>query len=78
MKHVMEWTFCKPTCHRSHFLKDGAQEDQQPKNEQVKKQESREIEVEGDIAKPEFMATKSMVDYAPAEISASNKLKKYN
>ena len=51
-------------------FKDGAQEDQQPKNEQVKKQESREIEVEGDIAKPEFMATKSMVDYAPAEISA--------
>ena len=26
--------------------------------------------MEGDIAKPEFMATKSMVDYAPAEISA--------
>lgn len=32
--------------------------------------QSREFEVEGDIAKPEFMATKSMVDYAPAEISA--------
>ena len=28
------------------------------------------MEVEGDIAKPEFMHTKSMVDYAPAEISA--------
>ena len=30
----------------------------------------KEFEVEGDILKPEFMATKSMVDYAPAEISA--------
>ena len=40
------------------------------KKEQVKKQESLQ-EVEGDIAKPEFMATKSMVDYAPAEIRYS-------
>ena len=36
----------------------------------MKKQESLQ-EVEGDIAKPEFMATKSMVDYAPAEIRYS-------
>ena len=32
--------------------------------------QSRDFEMEGEIAKPEFMATKSMVDYAPAEISA--------
>ena len=36
----------------------------------TEKQKSREFEVEGDILKPEFMDTKSMVDYAPAEISA--------
>ena len=54
-----------------HVPKDGEEETTNNK-EQVKKQESRdrEMEVEGDIAKPEFMHTKSMVDYAPAEISA--------
>ena len=49
------------------------EEDAEEKRKQFKKQrskQSREFEVEGDIAKPEFMATKSMVDYAPAEISA--------
>ena len=63
----------------NNFTEDGGdpavegEEDAEEKRKQFKKQrskQSREFEVEGDIAKPEFMATKSMVDYAPAEISA--------
>ena len=60
------------------FSEDGGdppkeeEEKESAKRKQFKseKQKSREFEVEGDILKPEFMATKSMVDYAPAEISA--------
>lgn len=45
-------------------------EEAKKKKEKSEKQNEKEFEVEGDILKPEFMATKSMVDYAPAEISA--------
>ena len=45
-------------------------EETKKKKEKSEKQNEKEFEVEGDILKPEFMATKSMVDYAPAEISA--------
>ena len=63
---------------QNYFSEDGGDpivedDDAEEKRKQFKKQrskQSREFEVEGDIAKPEFMATKSMVDYAPAEISA--------
>ncbi len=54
---------------------DGGPHDEEAdgKRKQFRKQrtvQSWEFEVEGDIAQPEFMANKSMVDYAPAEISA--------
>ena len=52
-------------------VQEGEEDEEEiKKKERTEKQNEKEFEVEGDILKPEFMATKSMVDYAPAEISA--------